>query len=127
MSHRHCTFWKDEEDYILTKCSDNECNCSLFHCPFCTINVSKPVKQCKLKKHLYKSHWSLRVPFQDIFIVKCCQDCRPEGSTSHYHCPICYQSIIKRNNFLIHLESHQKPSNLKKRKQESLNAKEKNH
>ena len=28
---------------------------------------------------------------------------------------------------MIHLESHQKPSNLKKRKQEPLNAKEKNH
>ncbi|XP_061584649.1 uncharacterized protein LOC133449507 [Cololabis saira] len=94
----HHSIFPSSEDYKVERCT--VC-CKLFHCPLCP--KYKPSQRGRLHKHL-DVHCKNAITFKDQKICKCSLNCR---STSHFHCPICDKTIIRRADMEKHLETCQ--------------------
>lgn len=70
---------------------------TLFHCLLCP--KFKPTSSWKIQRHM-DAHIKNALHVQDNIICRCNQQCR---STSHYHCPYCERTIIRRDDMETHV------------------------
>ncbi|XP_035017103.2 malate synthase-like isoform X1 [Hippoglossus stenolepis] len=76
----------------------------LFHCPFCNETQFKPARKDKVEDHL-EGHHNRAVIVEDLTIHRCGLGCK---KMLHYHCPYCPGEILKRKDFLNHLQKCKK-------------------
>ncbi|RVE72627.1 hypothetical protein OJAV_G00039440 [Oryzias javanicus] len=79
-----------------------------FGCPLCT--TFKTLSEEVIKRHL-GNHIATAVHFRDYIICRCNLPCRVGG---HFHCPFCYNTIIRKTCLPSHLTVCKKRTDLVK-------------
>ncbi|XP_039594984.1 uncharacterized protein LOC120516999 [Polypterus senegalus] len=74
--------------------------CSQFHCPLCAVGNFKPTKFSRAQRHL-KLHFTNGLVYDGYTICKCNLPCRKR---SHFHCPKCAKTILRKHNMIAHLK-----------------------
>lgn len=94
--HVDITIQKGDSLPEIKRCTD--C-CSSFHCPFCSTTSYRPTGKARVKLHL-KIHFNRSVRYGGYTIHRCGRVCRNQP---HFHCPFCLSTVLRKNDFLLHL------------------------
>ncbi|XP_061782220.1 uncharacterized protein [Nerophis lumbriciformis] len=100
----HVSVFKKNRIPQVTRCT--VC-CTKHHCPICPTSMYKPRCKAKLLQHM-EVHVKNAIQHEEFLITKCHKPCK-SGNSSHFHCPFCIKTTIKRKDAMRHLEMCRPP------------------
>ncbi|XP_061774533.1 uncharacterized protein LOC133564329 isoform X2 [Nerophis ophidion] len=95
----HVSVFKKNRIPQVTRCT--VC-CTKHHCPICPTSMYKPRCKAKLLQHM-EVHVKNAIQHEEFLITKCHKPCK-SGNSSHFHCPFCIKTTIKRKDAMRHLK-----------------------